>query len=314
MKGVETAMKIKIPFDRAPGDSILAPIDPPPLLDINNFFILNIFRASKTTFIPFEELEIEWSISPINLNVDFADYEFTLNAHDATLAESIDASGVIQFSPHKNTLLRIRGRKRAGGSFTTLGDTITLTVDESKCKKQEIAGSIIDFFVKDAFSDINNSTASIRLRKGVLKTVPRTIGELEIVSNWNLGYIEYYFPLEVVMNNFFNADLDVTLTLTCQVNHSDKDSELDVTIDHTSNVNFDASEDILSSGASVIVAKTANKLVPLLLDCELKSIELLFIREIMGLISDELSIHRLLDVRIVPLGNLSHIVIVLCPI
>ena len=314
MKGAEKAMKIKIPFDRAPGESILSPIDPPPLLDINNFFILNIFRASKTTFSPFEELEIEWSISPINLSIDFADYEFTLNANDTILAESLDAFGVIPFSPHKNTLLRIRGRKRAGGSFTTLGDTISLTVDESKCMRLEVPSSVIDAEVKNAFSDIANSSAVIRLRKGVVNSNPFQIGELEVVSNWSLGSIEYYFPLEIVINNYFNGNLDVTLTITCQVNHSDTDSEFDVTINHTSDVDFDSSEDILSLGSSAIIAETADRLLPLLLDCKLKSIELQIIRMVMTYLSPFLDDHRLLAVRIIPLGNLSYIAFVLCPI
>lgn len=260
------------------------------------------FEVSKTTFTPFEEIEVEWRIRSKRDDIQFEDYIFSLVATEGIIEEELDSRDKIFFNPHKNTLLRIRGRKRLQGrGTTTLGSGIALTVDESDCSVREISGSLFDFQVREQLSDFTSSTSSIRLRD-------------DVVAIWHSGYIEYKLPLELVLNNFFNGDLDIKVEIRFKVHHEGEQTDLEVNITHNSNANFHFLEDILSGGSSAIIAKTVNKMLPLVLNCELAKVEELIVRQLINFLGSLLDTHRLLAVRVVPLGNLNHLSLVLCPL
>lgn len=312
-------MKISVASNTLTDNGQLTPVDPIPPKDIDDSFALDVFSTSKTTFTPFEEVEIEWLIKAKDPDTDFSDYIFTLNASDTILADELEASGRKTFSPNKNTLLTIWGRRRSGGGKSSFEKKVALTVDESDCLTIAIYKPLIDDEVKNKLSNFTSETAEIRLRKKpiLVNQNPKQyiLKDMEVTSTWNHFSIEYFFPLEIVINNFFNADLDVTLDISLKVEHNNSDTVLDVNINHSSDADFSTGEDIFSIGIASAVAKTIDKLLPLILDCELDHLEQTIVRTILGFLNPHLDTHRLLDIRIVVSSqSLTGLYFVLCPL
>lgn len=278
------------------------PINPPPPIDLDELFELKVFRVSKTSVDPFEEIQIQWDIQINKEGTSFDDYHFSLVSTEINLIDDLEASGTVTFAPNKNTLLRIQGRKRGvGRNLLTLGSGIALTVDELDTIVIPLPARVIDYMAEDKLKEFTSSTASIRL-KG------------EPTSNWSVFSIEYKFPLEIVINNFFNGDLDLKINIFFDVIHEAIGSTLDVTITHSSDVDFHLAEDIFSFGHTASIAKTIEKLLPLILDCKFKDIEKSIINELRQLIGTRSDTHRLLDVRIIVDGNFTRLEIVLSPL
>ncbi|MBW9207544.1 hypothetical protein KV097_16520 [Mumia sp. zg.B17] len=300
------------PQDIFPGDE-LPPVDVPPV-DINDFFELRTFSTSSTTFEPFERLSAEWSIVERSENVLASDYNFSLVGSEGIIHDDISASGVVSFALHSNTLLRIQGRRRGGGMAATVGQGIGLTVDESDCRILEVPSQILNGVVEHGMSGLVSDAASIRRRTYV---VPGTlqVAEREVVSTWQLGSIRYDFPLALVLNNMFDGDLDVSLTARFAVDHEDEESYLEVDVAHSSHVDFAAAEDILSFGNTSSVARTANRLMPMILDFVAERIEGQAIQAFFAVLAATSlrETHRLVAVRVVPLENFSYLAIVMCP-
>lgn len=313
-------MRIRISTGGLSG-GVLAPIDPPPPIDINDLFDLEFLTASKTTFKPFEEIEIEWSITSKDPDNVFSEHVFSIMATEGVLANDVGPTGSITFTPLKNTLVRVQGRKRSGGNKSTLGTGLALAVDESNCQFVEILQTTFDALVFAELDKITTNNAEIRLRRvpdpdSIGPTgVPTATIELQPVATWTTESINYYFPLEIDLENFFNADLDVSLEIQFQVDNDQSGFDLDVTIDHDSDVDFSAFEDVVSLGHSATVAKTLDKVLPLLFDCTTTQMERDVLRAILqhpGVARGIEDNKRLLAFRIVPLGNFTHLSIVLC--
>jgi hypothetical protein len=114
-------MRIRIPTGRPGIGGVFEPIDPPPLLDIDDFFTLETLAASKTTFTPFEEVTITWAINPKDPGTTFADFAFSLVTQDGDLVSVIGPTGSHRFNPQKSTLVRVRGRRGGGAPPATRG-------------------------------------------------------------------------------------------------------------------------------------------------------------------------------------------------
>lgn len=298
-------MRISVTHGTHGDGGVLAPIDPPPVSEIDDLFELVRFDASPRTFTPFHDVVVSWEIVPRTDDVGFEDYVFSLVTTEGTAVEELEsATGSAVLHPTRNTLVRIRGRRRLQGrGVTTLGQGLALTADTSDCITREIPSFLLDALFAQRVADLTSSTASLRTR-----------GNEEVVADWGERRIRYRLPLELVLNNFFNGDVDITLELTFRVHHDDDESELEVTIDHDSDANFHFLEDIASVGTSAIVAKTLRKMLPLLLDCITSKVEEIVVRQMVTFIRPLLSTHRLLMVDIVPAGNLSYLSLVLCPL
>ena len=88
-----------------------------------------------------------------------------------------------------------------------------------------------------------------------------------------------------------------------------------MSIEHASNVDFDTVENILSLGNASTAAKTANRLLPLVLDCRVSVLEREIVRLLLSFIQPWLGTHRLLYVRPVPLPDgFSYLAVALCPL
>ena len=172
-------------------------------------------------------------------------------AQDGDLVNPIAPSGSHRFNPQKNTLVRVRGRKLGGAKPTTLGSGLALSADESGCTTVEILQAVFDGILFDRFNRITAENAELRLRRvpdpdtppGQLPT--GTI-ELQPESEWTRESADYYFPFEIVINNFPNANLDLHLSIFFNVRHESGDSEFEVRVTHMSNTDFSAFEDAIT--------------------------------------------------------------------
>lgn len=315
-------MRIRIPTGRPGSGGVFDPIDPPPLLDIDDLFTLDKLAASKTTFTPFEEIEITWAISPKDSETSFDDFAFSLVTQDGDLVNPIGPSGSHRFNPQKNTLVRVRGRKLGGAKPTTLGSGLALSADESGCTTVDILQAVFDAILFDRFNRITAANAELRLRRvpdpdtppGQLPT--GTI-ELQPESEWTRESADYYFPLEIVINNFPNANLDLHLSIFFNVHHESGDSEFEVRVTHKSDTDFSAFEDVITLGSAAVVSRTLDKVLPLVFECERRHIEPAILQSILGLggVRDALEANRLLAARIIPGEDAftTTLTLVFCP-
>lgn len=303
---------------RGPTDGeIVTPIDPPPPLDINEFFELRSLGASATDVVPFANVDVAWSIAARE-GVAFQDFVFDLVTYGEDPVTDIGPNGQVRLAPYRSTLVRVVGRRRGSGDRSTLGEGLVIAVDESQCETVEISSAYVNAQVIDRLTRLTSDTAELRLRRRTVPRRPPATGfhevELEVEPTWELGVVRYFFPLEVVINNFFNADLDVTIWIRFSVHHQGDDTDVEVRIEHSSEVDFDTVENILSLGHAGTAAKTANRLIPLVLACEARVLERDILREVLGFLGPRLDTHRLLAIRVVPLENFSYLAIVLCPL
>lgn len=265
---------------------VVTPIDPPPP-DVNDQFELEYLRASATNPKPLEEIEVTWSIKARD-SASFADYIFDLVATRGPIGTGVNASGLERYSPDRNTLLRIVGRRRGSGDRSTLGNGIPITIDESDCRIWEIEGRQLDDRMASGLSRFSSASAVIRLRN-----------QSAVVPTWEVGIIKYYYPLEVVLPHFFDADLDVNLGVRFDVEQINDRAVIVTTITHSSDVDYDNIYDIATGGRTTAIAKTADMLIPLILSLAAPAIE----REIGQAIADGIPFketHRLIAVRVVP--------------
>lgn len=267
------------------GGVVVDPIDP---LDPNELFELVVLTASTTDPVPFQPVEVTWRIQPARDDLDPADYVFSLvSPNGIAHARDIGRSGTHTLEFHATALVMVAVRHRGGGDLGRLRPNLQIRIDESGCTVRPIDALILDALVSAAVADLTAGSPELRLRGG--KPVKAT---------WTPGRVRYDLPLEVVINNFFNADLDVRLDLRFVVTHDGPDTELEVDVRHDSDLDFHWLEDVLSLGSSSVVAKTANRLIPIIMACESRHIERDVLRQLLAFLAGDLANLRLLAARV----------------
>ena len=315
-------MKVTLgPVDTGAG-SVFAPVEPipgdppPPDDNIGDFFRLDEFRISKTTFVPFEQLDLDWAISQTGSTINLNDYRFALAGRppQRTIENDLEStiaaggvhppgtiSGTLQVTLFEETRLWIMGAPRGTNAWQTLGSSISMTVDTSACTTlPPISQEVVDAEVTSELSNLTSSTASVVLR-----------GELE--ATWTESFIAYDLPLRIVLPTMFNANLDVGLRVGFRVEHRGTESDLDVSIGYSSDVTFSTWENIGSLGIAGRLEEALEGLMPLILECVKSSGEAGLMRSILTLISLFGNGDRLLAVRIIPEDPLGKIEVVVCP-
>jgi hypothetical protein len=287
-------MKVQIHNSgRAGGGEVIRPDDPVPPIDPDDFFVVETFETDDPEALPFSEVTVRWQIEPRDAETRFEDFEFRLVAPPQFVVDGISAEGAHSFPLLRATSLRLEGRKN-GSRWMPLGQQITVSVDESDCRRFIVTGAMIDPEVSARLDQITSETAQLRLR-----------GDLS--ADWNTDRIRYYFPLELVTPNFFNADLDLWMDIRFVVTHFEDDegekTEVDVRVDFDEDVDYSLAEDILSLGFSAGIAEKAIEyFVPMVLECHEQLIELMLVEQLLenDLVAGRLETDRLFDVRIVP--------------
>lgn len=313
------------------GGTVIAPFDPPIPFDISSLFQLVEFTTSATSAPPFAQLAINWLIRPIDRTTRIEDYQFRLVAFRHVQLNDIQAQGSAPFTLMGNTRATISGR-RNGGTWSTFDQVIIITLDESDCQIIEHNGQFLDGAIFGQLDALLARTKELRFRHETVPVDPqnpngpRQTIVSEPKSDWTAERIRYTFPLEIVIPNFFDADLDVRMDIRFALEHDATGANFDINVDFKVDASFDPGEHILSFlipplGASTLaISETLNKVLPLVFDCRKTEIEAEMARQIIDnrvrSALNALSDGRIFDVRIMPLfgGTTSnYIFVIVCP-
>ncbi len=288
----------------------------PPLLNLDELFELEVFQTSTTDVLPFHDVEVEWSIKPLN-GTSFDDYKFTLTSNGAALGvESIGigSNGTLVFTPYTETTLRIHAVRLSDKSTGTFSKEIFIDINVDGCWQPFITANQLDEAIielgTNKLSGFSGSGLSIRRRKKVIPSpeYPNqfTTFDMDIEPHWKPLSIEYYFPLELVLDGFFNADLDLYLEFQIKVIHEEQKTDWDLSVDISANIKFDAVESALSIGVADKVAEAVNNMLPYILCCPKTDID----REATLIMNEKITEmegvapegSRLFDIRIMDIG------------
>lgn len=314
-------MRISINDTFNPGQPIFFPTDPFPLEDIDTLFSVDLFQASTITPKPFNAVRFSWRISTSRTNNNAPDdFEFRVVEvagrflreilfHDIELID--DGDWVLP----RTADIQILGRRKVRGSWTRLGPVVSLTVDDADCRTQVVDRLLLDPILLGRFQDEVLSDPRLRLRRETRPRDPNLpqLGYEEITleprSSWPGGVIRYDFPLEVVLNNFFNMDLDLSLEIRLRVANKATESILEVEAKMDSDADFSTFEDIVSLGSATVVARTVDRMMPLVLDARKRDVEEGVATALLGLVRQS---ERLLSVDISS-GDFGQVIMQLCP-
>lgn len=293
-------MKIKLNPVQNGDDGIV--VIPPTIPDLRDILEIAEFQVSKSTVTPCEEIKANWEIRAKQNNVNTNEYQFRLRVHYADINNDIPAMGTEKFSVYKDTFLSLMARKlNSGNLWSPIGEPLQLTVDGEN-QIREIPQTLLDSL---AFNQINNQIDGIKYLRF----------RSDIESTWFNNRIEYKLPLEIVIDNFFNGDLDITLKLYIRAElEEDNETSLEVRIESDENANFHWLEDVISLGHSATVAKTIEKLLPVIMGYVTRDAERVVLQQIQSFlnIGGFLDDRRLMEVRIIPSGNLGYIQFLFC--
>ena len=257
---------------------VLVPIDSPgfdlpPPIDLNDLLVLDGLSVSQASVTPFQEVDVSWSVSAKAAGTELADFVFTLVTGQGVPIDDVGPSGTQRITVLEPASVMIQARKRSGGNRQRIGEGVSIAVDDTACQKIEFDQRFIDAVVFKAVEELQAGEARIRPRTA---PDPNSVGpqgfptqtiELVPSATWHPGFVDYEFPLRFVIDNFFDADLDLRARLLIGVDHGGAQPHLDVTMKLSGHVDFDTVADIVSTGKTAVIAKTLNKVLPLVLEC-----------------------------------------------
>ena len=311
-------MRMSIGRRETAAGPIFSPLDPVPgeppgdRDTINDFFQLTDLRSSQTTYQPFASVEIDWNITDAGI-IAFPNYRFGLFASPperplhSDLEETIPTGGVhiagsysgsVRSTLFRETTMWIMGTPRGGNAWQTLGSPMNVSPDTSGCTVLPIPGTFIDAAVTEEVTHLTSETASVVLRG-------------EVTPTWIPSYISYSIPLRLVLNGFFNADIDLVIRVGFDVIHHPAVSDIDVSIGYDFDVVFGTWEHIGGLGVTGRIEEAIEGILPLILECVKSSGE----RQLMDAILDRIegrANERLLQIRIVDDLNDQKVEIVTC--
>lgn len=274
-----------------------------PSADINKQLILERFSVSSTTPRPFEDFEVEWLVSPVTANVNLANYQFRIKTSTDILAQDISRQGQATIAIHKRTLLTVQARKGLG-TWKNLGDSIAMRIDDSNCEEKDIPGAWLDVSIANQLTAGLANISILRLRSGK-----------QIEPIWQNRYVEYKVPLEIVLPNFFNGDLDITWKLFFSIDYDDNsDCHLNVSITSSENADFASWQDFLSLGHTATIAATVERLLPAILKPVIAKAERAVVDELCFFLGSTqyFDTHHMLSVDIVPQNSFNHLHFIFC--
>jgi len=286
------------------GFNVIGPVTPlPPSVSINERLSLDQFTVSDVTPAPFEEFDVAWAVSARAGNVDIADYQFRLKTHYEVLDHALAAQGTKSMAIHAQTLLSLQAKPIGSGGWNTLGQAISMHLDDATCVFREFPGSTMD----DLFTT--------QVEQNLAATPELRLSRAGVQSTWHTTHVEYRIPMTIVLDNYFNGDLDVVWKVYFDVEYdSNQDCQLDVSIFSAEGANFSWYEDILSLGSSAVIAETIERLMPAIMRCIVRDAERAIAAGLCAYldVGNFLDDHRLLSVRVLQLVNNNTLQFVLC--
>lgn len=293
------------------------PIPPFPGIDINDLFDLEIFELSKNNVKPFQLVTLKWSIVAKKQNINIADYRFRLKviSPKEIIDSDLEPSGESTHHPISGLLYQITGERRGIGNGKTLGKFIQLIVDKSNCFTELLPKNIFLGLVRVEYDKLINEIKELKRGQKIISTDPVVYGDKEVTLDFDAipNKMHLFFPFMLDIPFFFNADFDVKIQLKIRVTHEDLETSLSVDANISSDVSFSVGEHILSGGNAFSVQKTADKLMPIILECKRPNIEKGVLRSLLSYIDNltNLTKNRLLKIH---LNTENQISFVFCPI
>ena len=311
-------MKINITAGKLnQGGLVIGDRNPFPTVDINDLFDLEIFELSKNNVRPFQLVTLKWSIVAKKANIDIADYRFRLKvlSPEEIINSDLEPSGEATHRPISRLMYQITGERRGAGNGRTLGGFIRLIVDRSNCFTRLLSEDAFLGFVRLEYDALIREVKELKRGQKLIGTDPVEYADKEVTLDFDAipNIMRLDFPFMLDIPSFFNADFDVSIQLKVRVDHEDLETSLIVDADISSDVSFSTSEHILSVGHAFTVQKTADKLMPMIMDCRKPKIEKGVITSLLSYISiiTDLSKNRLLEIH---LHTANQISFVFCPI
>ncbi len=200
-------------------------------------------------------------------------------------------------------MISLQAKPVGSGGWNTLGQTISMQLDDTTGVFREFPGSIMD----DLFTT--------QVEQNLAATPELRLSGAGVQATWHSTHVEYKTPMTIVLNNYLNGDLDVVWKVYFDVEYdSNQECQLDVSIFSTEGANFSWYEDILSLGSSAIIAETNERLMSAIMRCIITDAERAIAAGLCAYLDlgNFLDDHRLLSVQVVPLGNNNTLRFVLC--
>ncbi|WP_344137013.1 hypothetical protein [Pedococcus bigeumensis] len=272
-------------------------------MSINERLSLDQFTVSDASPAPFEEFQVTWAISAASANVDVADYQFRLRTHYQILDPGLPTQGTVNTAIRARTLLSLQAKHTGSGTWHTLGQAISMGLDESTCTFREFPGALLD------------ELFSTQVEQHLAAAPELWLAGAGVQPSWHTTHVEYKIPITMVLDNYFNGDLDIVWKLHFGVEYdSRQECQLDVSISSAGAANFSWYEDLLSLGSSAIIAGTVERLMPAILRCVVRDAERAIASGLCAYldVGNFLDEHRLLSVQILPSGNINTLRFVLC--
>lgn len=283
----------------------LNPVERPlPEFDINSILKIERFTVSNSRPFPFENFEVDWLVTAAKNDINIADYQFRIKSHYDILADNIGNQGQISISIYNQTLLRVQASFIGSYKWYTLGNPITMPIDVSNCEEKDFPGVLLDDSLSDTtIAELENIPA-LRLRSGK-----------EVEATWHNQYIEYKIPLEIVLNNFFNGDLDITWKVYFRIDYdSNSDCNLEVFISSNEDANFHWLEDLTTLGHTATIAATIERLMPTIMQPIISRAELAIANGLLTYLglNNYFDTHKMMSVSIMPNLPFNHLKFMFC--
>ncbi|ODR81719.1 hypothetical protein BG842_17730 [Haladaptatus sp. W1] len=294
-------MNIRVNNNTRTGGQIVAPDDPVPPVDLEEYFSVVTFETTKTEAPPFSEVKVSWAIESKDDKTQFEDFEFRLNGPPLFTLDEIPADGEHSFTIHYTTFLQLQGRQ-SGSPWMPLGPRLTVSIDDTECQVVGWDNRTVDAIVYTELKKFISDIAELRLR-----------GKSEPSSDWNADRIRYYFPLELVTPEFPNADMDVWMDVEFQLVHDKDGVDIELVLDFETNVIYSMNEIMITGGIAAKVASLVEDIMPMVLECPKRQIQNRFKNDLIDVpaVKNGLKTGEFYDIRIVTQGR-GWIEILIC--
>ena len=284
-------MKLRLSDRFGPQDGgVFVPGDPlPPTISTSDLFEVELFEAADNPGLPMRENTLSWRVVAKDASTNMDDYEFRMTVFGHFTLWPVEPEGTTSFRQNRDTLALLWVRK-GGGSWVSFDTAVTLPLDKSACVDVEILGLLLQGTVFEQINRILNAEDTLRYRRVVVPKDPnqpnnglkKTV-QLEPSVDWSVQRVKFTLPLEIVLDNFFNGDLDVTMEVRFDVDVTGPESAVDVQVSFTADTNFSGGEDVLSLGHTATIAAVLDRMIPPLLKCKSPRIEAEILRGLLNL-------------------------------
>jgi len=267
---------------------VFVPVDPvPPSNTITELFVIRRFEALNNPGHPMQQNAVNWSITVRDADTSIEEYQFRLVVFGHLILNSVQPQGSAPFQQTRDTLASLWVR-HGQGTWASFDQKLRISLDRSQCTEITVLGLLFQGVVLEQVRRRIEEEDILRYRK-ITRPVdpsqpngPHEVIQLEPEVDWSIHRVRFTLPLEIVLPNFFDGDLDVIMEVRFNVDVEGDESVVDVQVSFKSDANFAVGEDILSLGHTATIAATLDRIIPSLLKCQTPRIEAEILRQLIN--------------------------------